>query len=70
MAKAQNIPKLCTIRVPEKYGGQYIARRSWRSKSIVAHNQNIAQVIKKAQEQGVMEPVIMFVPKHDMVCIY
>jgi len=70
MAKSTTKPKPCTIRVPEKYGGQYIAKRSWRSTSIVAHSQNIAQVIKTAQEQGIMEPVVMFVPKYDMVCIY
>jgi len=70
MAKTQNIPKPNTIRIPEKYGGQYIAKRSWRSKSIIAHSQNMDHVIKRAEEQGIMEPIIMFVPKRDMACIY
>ena len=70
MAKTRNTPKLHTLRIPEKYGGQYIAKRSWQSRDIIAHSQNMDQVIKRAEKQGVAEPVIMFVPKHNMVCIY
>ena len=54
----------------EKYGGQYVATKSFKDKKVVSHGSDPSKVFNEAREKGVKEPVVFYVPKKGMVQIY
>ena len=54
----------------EKYGGQYVATRSFEDKKVVSHGSEPGKVFYEAKKKGVKEPVVFYVPKKGMVQIY
>jgi hypothetical protein len=54
----------------EKYGGQYVATRSFEDKKVISHGSEPSQVFNEARKKGVKEPVVFYVPEKDMVQIY
>jgi hypothetical protein len=54
----------------EKYGGQYVATRSFEDKKVVSHGSEASQVFNEARRKGVKEPVVFYVPKKGMAQIY
>ncbi|MEW6184767.1 MAG: DUF5678 domain-containing protein [Thermodesulfobacteriota bacterium] len=54
----------------EKYGGQYVATRSFEDKKVISHGSEPSQVFNEARKKGVKEPVVFYVPKKGMVQIY
>jgi hypothetical protein len=54
----------------EKYGGQYVAKKSFRDKKVVTHGSDPGKVFNDAKKKGVKEPVIFYVPKKGIVQIY
>ncbi|MBU2623723.1 MAG: hypothetical protein KKD92_15550 [Proteobacteria bacterium] len=54
----------------EKYGGQYVATRSFKDRKVVSYGREPSKVFNEAKEKGVKEPVVFYVPKKGMVQIY
>jgi len=54
----------------EKYGGQYVATKSFKDKKVVSHGSDPSKVFNDAKEKGIKAPVVFYVPKKGMVQIY
>jgi hypothetical protein len=54
----------------KKFGGNYVATESFRSREIVSYGKDPIAVYNQAQEKGIKEPVINFIPKEGSICIY
>jgi hypothetical protein len=54
----------------EKYGGQYVAIKSFTDKNVVSHGNDPVKVSNEAKEKGIDEPVIFYVPEKDVIQIY
>ena len=69
MAKMAN--KKCKRLVSgQQYQGKYVAFTSSGRKSIVASGSNLNTVVKRARQQGVDAPAIVFVPKKGATFLY
>lgn len=58
------------IKDGEKYGGNYVATRSFKDTKVVCFGANPKKVYDEAKGKGVKDPVIFFVPKAGIVNIY
>lgn len=58
------------IKDSEKYRGQYVATRSFKNKKVVCYGVDPGKVFNKAKEMGVKAPVVVYIPKKDMLQIY
>ncbi len=54
----------------EKYGGQYVATRTFQDKTVLASGSDPAKVYNYAKRKGADDPVVFYVPKKDVVQIY
>lgn len=54
----------------EKYQGKYVALRSYTDNTVVAFGDKPEKVIDAAVEAGTEQPVIVYIPKHDMTYVY
>jgi hypothetical protein len=54
----------------KKYGGKYIATKSFTDTEIIASGTNPLKVYDEAKKSGAENPVIDYVPKEGMVCIF
>ena len=64
------MPSDIIIKDGRKYGGKYVATRSFKDNRVVCFGSDPKKVFDEAKEKGVREPVIFFVPKEGMVHIY
>ncbi len=53
----------------DKYGGQYIATRSFNDHEVVAFGTNPEKVVDKAK-RICDSPIVVFVPPKGAICIY
>jgi hypothetical protein len=53
-----------------KYDGKYVAVRSFKNNKVLSSGHDPVQVLEKAKKKGARKPVLVFVPKKDMVHIY
>ncbi len=53
-----------------KYNGKYVAMKSFKDNEVISSGFKPSTVLEKARKLGVDNPVLMFVPKKDMVHIY
>lgn len=53
-----------------KYGGKYVALRSFSEKDVISAGDNAAEVYEDATNQGVTDPVLFYVPEQGMIHIY
>lgn len=53
-----------------KYGGEYVATKSFTSREVIAHGKDAGKVLKKAEKNGCKNPVMIFVPEADVAGIY
>lgn len=58
------------VKDSEKYGGQYVATRSFRDREVVASADTPVAVKAAAAKLGVDAPVIFFVPVPGTVSVY
>lgn len=58
------------VKDSEKYGGQYVATRSFDDRDVISSGSDPADVIADAVRKGATHPVIVFVPVHGMVSVY
>lgn len=70
MAKTLKKPKPKMIRVPKEYAGEYVARRSWNSRKIIAHSKDPFVAYNDARRLGVKEPVLMFIRDPNVVYLF
>jgi hypothetical protein len=54
----------------EGYEGKHVALRSMSDRTVIASGNDPDTVMKEAREQGVDNPVIFFVPSHDITLVY
>jgi len=54
----------------EKYGGKYIAIKSFKDRKVITYGKDAAKVYDEALKKGIKIPVVFFVPKKGMVRIY
>ena len=54
----------------EKYGGKYVATKSFKDRKVVSYGSEPVKVFNEAKEKGVKEPVVFYVPKKGMVQIF
>ena len=54
----------------EKYGGQYVATKSFKDREVVTYGIDPGKVFNDAKDKGVKSPVVFYVPKKGMVQIY
>jgi len=64
-----SMPKQVLI-TEEGYEGKYVAMRSMSDRTIIASGSNPDAVMKQANKKGVTDPVIFFVPNHDITLVY
>lgn len=53
-----------------RYKGEYVALNNANERKVLCHGENIEEVMNKAIEKGVKEPVMVFVPKKNVTYIY
>ncbi|MBL7113246.1 MAG: hypothetical protein ISS19_15015 [Bacteroidales bacterium] len=54
----------------KEFGGKYVATDSFESTTIVASGTELSKVYKEATKQGIKEPVINYIPKEGVICMY
>ncbi len=54
----------------EGYEGKYVALRSMSDRTVIASGDDPETVMKEAREHGVDDPVVFFVPSHDITLVY
>ena len=54
----------------KEFGGKYVATESFTSSEVIASGKDPSKVIKEAAKQGVEEPVINYIYKEGVVCIF
>ena len=54
----------------EGYEGKYVALRSMSDRTVIASGDDPKTVMKEAREQGADNPVVFFVPSHDITLVY
>jgi len=54
----------------EGYEGKYVALRSMSDRTVIASGDDPEAVMKEVREQGADNPVIFFVPSHDITLVY
>ena len=54
----------------KSYEGKYVALRSASDRTVIASGDRPEAALRDAQEQGVSNPVIFFVPSHDVALVY
>ena len=53
-----------------KYGGKYVALRSFLEKDVISSGNNAAEVYHDAKKQGADDPVLFYVPEQGAIHIY
>ena len=54
----------------EGYEGKYVALRSLLDRTVVASGDNPKIVMEQARQKGCSEPVIFYVPEHNISLVY
>jgi len=54
----------------EGYEGKYVAMRSISDRTIIASGDDPDAVVKQAHKKGATDPVLFFVPDHDITLVY
>ncbi len=57
------MPVTTLIKDGEKYGGNYVATRSFKDRSVVSYGTDPIKVFDEAKKKGVKDPVVIYVPK-------
>ena len=60
---------LCLVS-DERLAGQYVAMRSLAQREVIASGRSPARVLLAARRKGIASPLVFFVPKEDLACLY
>jgi hypothetical protein len=58
------------VKDSEKFGGKFVATRSFKNKKVVSHGTDPTKVFNEAKEKGVRDPVVFYVPQKNITQIY
>ncbi len=58
------------IEHPEKYSGKYVAKKSFQDLAVISAGSDPQEVMKEAQQKGVKDPVVFYIPEKDLLHIY
>ncbi len=64
------MPAGTLVKDARKYGGKYVATRSFKNKKILCAGTDPVKVVQEAKKLGAKDPVLIFVPKEGVVHIY
>ena len=64
------MPVNVLIKDGKRYGGLFIAKKSFRDQKVITFGENPSEVLEEAKKKGAEDPVVMFVPKEGMVNVY
>ena len=64
------MPETMLIKDGDKYGGKYVATRSFKDKTVLCAGTNPVEVVKEAKKMGAKDPVLLYIPKKGMIHIY
>jgi hypothetical protein len=67
--KEGNMPNVL-VKDGEKYGGKYVATRSFKDRKVITFGTDPVRVYKRAKKMGAKDPVIVYVHKKGMVNVY
>lgn len=59
-----------TLVLDRRYAGKYVALRDFNNRRIAASDKDPLRAMKKAEEKGVKNPLVVFVPKPGTTYIY
>lgn len=54
----------------DKYGGKYVATKSFEDSDVISSGSDPVKVIKAAKKKGVDDPVLIYIPEKGMTHIY
>ncbi len=54
----------------DRYDGKYVALRSFEDNEVIAFGESPAEVLEAARACGADDPVLFFVPEHEMTFVY
>lgn len=54
----------------DRYGGRYVATRSFKDNDVVTSGDDPVTVYNDARGKGIDEPVVFYVPQKDVIYIY
>lgn len=54
----------------KKFGGKFIATKSFKSSEILASGKDPSEVYDKAIKKGATEPVIDYIHEEGVICLY
>ena len=64
-------PQVIPLLVPKATcGGRFVALRSFTDNTVVSSGLNAASVLRAARRKGADSPVIVFVPKREVTCLF
>jgi hypothetical protein len=66
----KGMPVRMLLNDAKKYGGKYVATRSFKNKKILCAGTDPVKVVQEAKKMGAKDPVLIFVPKEGVVHIY
>jgi hypothetical protein len=64
------MPDNVLVKDGEKYGGKYVATRSFKDKKVISFGPDPSKVFNEAKKKGAKDLVVFYVPKKDSVHIY
>lgn len=54
----------------ERLAGRYVAMRSVARREVIASGHSPLRVLAAARRKGVASPLVFYVPKEDLACLY
>jgi hypothetical protein len=54
----------------DRYNGQYVAVKSFSERDVICYGLEPMEVLNKAKQTGVKEPVLIYIPEKGMVHVY
>jgi len=58
------------VKEANKYGGKFVATRSFKDKKVITSGDDIAEVYEAARAKGAKDPVVVYVPRKNEVHVY
>ena len=53
-----------------RYGGRFVALRSFTNNTVMASGKDAGRVLTAARRRGARQPVIVFVPPRNVTCLF
>lgn len=66
----RNMQTSVLLKDGNKYGGKYVATRSFSNSEVLSSGADPAKVLERARKKGARDPVVFYVPVKGMVHIY